>query len=147
MTNNVHDALFRATFSNVEHAAGELRRMLPEAIVERIDWSTLAHEPGSFVDEQLAQHHADLLFSAQMAGRTAYLYVLFEHQSTVDPLMPFRLLRYTVRIWDQLLGEAPGAKKVPVTIPQVLHHSETGWTASTAFEALYDIDEETLAML
>jgi len=147
MPNTVHDALFKATFSNVEHAAGELRRLLPPAIVERINWSTLTLCPGSFVDEKLEQSHTDLLFSAEIAGHTAYLYVLFEHQSTVDALMPLRLLRYMVRVWDKLLANAPDAKKIPAILPVVLHHSDKGWTASTAFEALLDVDEDALAVI
>jgi hypothetical protein len=50
MAGNIHDALFKATFSQVEHAAGELRRALPAAIAARIDFSTLALCAGSFVD-------------------------------------------------------------------------------------------------
>ena len=50
MPNNLHDGLFKATFSQVEHAAGELRAILPPALVARLDFSTLTLCPGSFVD-------------------------------------------------------------------------------------------------
>jgi len=81
MGHNVHDALFKATFSQVEHAAGELRVVLPPVITERIDWSTLTLQPGSFVDEALAEQHSDLLFSATLSGKTALIYLLCEHKS------------------------------------------------------------------
>lgn len=147
MPNNVHDALFKSTFSQVEHAAGEFKLLLPHALVERIDFASLALCPGSFVDDAFAQSHTDLLFSANLAGRAALLYVLFEHQSTGDPLMPFRLLRYMVRIWDAHLAMVPESKSLPPIIPLMLHHSASGWKAAATFEALFDLDAATFAAL
>lgn len=140
-----HDALFKATFSRVEHAAAILREALPPGIVERLDFTTLTHCSGSFVDRALTARHTDLLFSAKLSGRAAFLYVLFEHQSGVDPLMAFRLLGYLVRIWEDHLGKHPEARRLPAILPVVLHHSATGWRAEVAFEALLDLDPETLA--
>ena len=48
------------------------------------------------------------LFTAPLAGRDAFVYVLVEHQSSDDPLMAFRVLRYVTRIWDQYEREHPG---------------------------------------
>src|SRR6185295_13119909 len=100
MTATPHDALFKSTFSQVEHAASILRALLPAPLSAAIDWSTLEVRPGSFIDEALADRHTDLLFSVRIAGRDARIHVLYEHQSTPDPLMPFRVLRYVVRIWE-----------------------------------------------
>ena len=147
MADNVHDKLFRTTFRQVEHAAGELRRMLPAGLVERVDWSTLRHCPGSFVDEALKERHTDLLFSVKLSGFSAFLYVVCEHQSSVEELMAFRLLCYLVRIWEEYLGNNPQAKRLPVIVPVVVHHSEQGWTATTAFEELLDLDAEGLSMV
>lgn len=147
MSNNIHDALFKAAFSQVEHAAGELKAILPPALSARIDFSTLALEPGSFVDEHLAERHTDLLFSAKLDNTRVLLYLLYEHMSQVEPLMAFRLLAYMVRIWEAHLKERPNASRLPVIVPVVLHHSATGWTASVTFEELLDVDAETLLEL
>ena len=147
MASSIHDALFKATFSQIEHATGELEQALPAAIVARIDFATLALRPGSFVDEALKERHTDLLFSAAMDGKPALVYVLFEHQSAPEALMAFRLLRYMVRIWEDYLAEHAEAKQLPAIVPLVLHHSETGWTKATALEELFDVDHETLAAL
>jgi hypothetical protein len=147
MPNNVHDALFKATFSQIEHAEGELKLLLPPKLVARIDFKSLTLCPGSFVDQELAERHTDLLFSANIAGRAAFVYVLFEHQSTVDPLMPFRLLRYMVRIWDGYVADHPSARLLPAILPVVLHHSETGWRAGVRFEDLLDVDGEMRAAI
>jgi len=144
MAGNIHDNLFKFTFTQVENAASMLRFLLPAALVALIDFATLALCPGSFVDEDLKERHTDLLFSAKIAGRDAFIYVLFEHQSSFDPLMPFRLLCYMVRIWEAHLKAHPGAKRLPVIVPVVLHHSETGWKAEPTFEGLLDADPDLL---
>jgi len=55
--------------------------------------------PGSFVDENLAQHHSDLLFQLQLKnGDPAFAYLLLEHKSSPDAATALQLLRYIVRI-------------------------------------------------
>ncbi len=142
-----HDALFKATFSQLRHARPMLQHELPPELAKAARWKTLALVPGSFVDEELKDSHSDLLFSVEMRSRTALLYVLFEHQSTVDPWMPLRLLEYMLRIWRAHLADHPKARSLPPIVPIVLHHSEHGWTASTTFEGLFEVDEAVAADL
>ncbi len=51
--------------------------------------------------------------------------------------MPLRLLRYMLRVWEASVSD--GATRLPVIIPVVLHHSDTGWRAATRFEGLFDL--------
>jgi predicted transposase YdaD len=64
-----------------------------------MDFSTLALEPGRFVDAKLSNRYSDLLFSAHIAGRVGFIYLLLEHLSSVEPLGMLRMLEYMVRIW------------------------------------------------
>jgi len=121
--------------------------VLPPALSARLDWSSLALQPASFVDERLSGREADLLFTVRCEGHSALLYVLCEHQSTSDPLMAFRLLRYLVRIWEAVLLAQPDRLLLPAIIPVVVHHSSSGWTAATDLCSLIDLDAETLALL
>jgi len=137
-----HDALFKKTFSVVEHAAAEFRAVLPPELVARIDFSTLTLCPGSYVDEALAGSQSDLLFSVQVSGKPALLYVLFEHQSSPDKLMPLRLLGYIVRILVRHVDEAKTGSDtlpLPVVIPVVLHHGDAGWSVASRLEDLFDL--------
>jgi predicted transposase YdaD len=59
---------------------------LPASLVARTDFSTLELCSGSFVDETLIGSQSDLLFSVKVGSMPALLYVLFEHQSSVDKL-------------------------------------------------------------
>jgi hypothetical protein len=138
---NPHDALFRRTFSLASQAAAELRLLLPAPLVARIDWPTLQLRPGSFVDATLASSNSDLLYAVQLSpGRPALLYILFEHQSTVDPLLPLRLLRYVVNVLEQHVRETANQPPLPLplVVPVVLHHSATGWTTGRTVQALFD---------
>lgn len=143
MTPTPHDALVKSTFSQPEHMAGELRAVLPAALAARIDLASLRLESGSFVDEELRERWSDLLYTARIGDRAALVYVLFEHQSTSDKLMAFRLLRYMVRIWEGYLKDNPGTA-LPAILPVVLHHDEQKWNAGTSFEALLDLEPEDL---
>ncbi len=138
-----HDALFKRTFSDPLNASGELRAMLPAALVAATDFSTLELCSGSFIDETLANSESDLLFQAKVASRDAYFYILFEHQSQPDPLMPLRMLRYVVRVLERHVAAADGkaaSLPLPPVIPLVLHHGDTGWNVARRAEDLFDPD-------
>ncbi len=95
------------------------------------------------MDEELADRQVDLLYRVPLlhSDEPALVYVLFEHQSSVDPRMPARLLVYMARIWEQWMREHPSGK-LPLIVPAVLHHSATGWTAPTRFADLLVIPDE-----
>jgi predicted transposase/invertase (TIGR01784 family) len=147
MQPNVHDAFFKEMLSRPEHAASILRQILPAKVAARVDFASLALCSGSYVDQALKERHSDLLFSANIGGRPGRIYILFEHQSGTDGTMTFRILRYELRIWERWQRENPGVHKLPVILPVVLHHSVDGWTGSTAFEDMLDVDADTLADL
>ncbi|MCA9531012.1 MAG: Rpn family recombination-promoting nuclease/putative transposase [Myxococcales bacterium] len=132
MSQKPHDALFKAVFGQQLHAAGLLKSVLPAGVLPMLDWSSLELQPGSFVDEALRSRHTDLLFSVRGRRReSVLLYVLVEHQSTVDRLMPLRAVIYASRIWARYLDEQPRTVMPPVVYPIVLHHGATPWSAPT----------------
>jgi hypothetical protein len=135
-----HDSVFRQVFGVPENAASQLRAVLPPSLAGRLDLGRLARVPCSFVDEALKWRHSDLLFTAPLDGRDAFVYVLVEHQSSADPLMAYRMLRYVTRIWDQHLREHPRVRELPAVIPLVVHHGRSQWTGPTQLLELIDLD-------
>lgn len=133
-----HDKLFKSAFEDVNDAAAELRSVLPSSLVVRLDLRTLAPVPGTFVDEVLRGAHSDLLYTVQYGEKEALLYVLCEHKCEVDKWTLLQLLRYMVRVWEQCLAQKPTPSTLPPIIPVIVHHSETGWTAPTTFQGLFD---------
>jgi predicted transposase YdaD len=78
-------------------------------VARHLDFATLQRMPGSFVDEALQRSETDVLFEARHdADRAVYVYVLVEHQSTVDFWLRLWLLRYQSRIWEE---ERAGARE------------------------------------
>jgi predicted transposase YdaD len=147
MTTRPHDALFKAAFENPQHAAGLFRSVLPSSICAAIEWSTLTHEPGSFVDEQLSDSHSDLLFSARLVGTDTpvFFYLLLEHQSTVDPDMPRRMLGYLMSFWERHRKQCGGP--LPIVLPILICHVPGGWTAPTSMQELFEPSLDSIADL
>jgi hypothetical protein len=135
-----HDSVFRRIFGVPENAASQLRAVLPAGLAARLDLGRLARVPASFVDEALKWRYSDLLFTAPLDGRDAFVYLLVEHQSSADALMAFRMLRYVTRIWDHYLRDHPRARRLPVVIPLVVHHGRTRWTSPVRLLDLIDAD-------
>jgi len=148
MSSQPHDALFKAVFSQAEHAAGLLSTVLPAALCARLDWSTLARSAGAFIDPQLAERRSDLLFSVRTRqGSMVLLYVLIEHQSEPDPWMALRLHGYVHRIWEHWRREHGAAERLPAVLPVVVHHGASGWTAARSLGELYDLDADAREVL
>ncbi len=135
-----HDAFFKDFFSDLGQATGFFQGHLPQEMAACVRWDSLDLVPGSFVKRSLQQAHSDLLFSAQTKGdRKALLYLLFEHQTSVDPAMPLRLLAYQVEIL--LAHFNKHGLPLPLIVCYVLHQGPDRWTVSTAFEDLFQLSE------
>jgi predicted transposase YdaD len=115
----------------------------PKLETSQIDFKTFKPLPGTFVDEVMRGYQADLLFTVRRANEELLLYVLMEHKSEVDRWTLLQLLRYMLRIWEQCLAQKTPPSTLPPIIPVIVHHSETGWTAPTHFQGLFD--EATMA--
>ena len=128
-----HDRFFKAVFGRTEVAAEFLERYLPVEVAETLDWATLRAEKDAFLDPELAQHPADLLYAVDLrGGGTGYVHVLFEHKSYVESRINLDLLRYRVRIWEQWLN-AGNTGPLPVIVPVVFYHGAAGWSVSRQF--------------
>jgi hypothetical protein len=139
-----HDLFARYTFGSPERAEAELRAVLPAQVVSEVDWMSLRQEPGCVVDPELRETESDLLFTARLrSGRSLLLYVLLEHQSTVDRWMALRMLRYVVRQLEHWRQQHPDSPVLPVIIPLVMYHGPEGaWTAPRRVEDLFELPDE-----
>jgi predicted transposase YdaD len=139
-----HDLFARYTFGHPERAAAELRAALPPHVVSEVDWESLRRKSGSVVDPELRETESDLLFTARLReGRSLLLYVLLEHQSSVDSWMALRMLRYVVRQLEHWRQQHPESTVLPVIIPLVMYHGPEGvWSAPRRVEELFDLPGE-----
>lgn len=141
-----HDSFSKAIFSRPEEAAKLLPTVLPSEVATQLDLSTVRHLPGSFVDEHLRWRHTDVLYEVAVAGSPALVFVLAEMQSTVDSLMPLRMLIYLGRIWDRWLSdhEKTTPTRYPAILPVVVYQGPEPWTATTEFLGAVDLPQELL---
>lgn len=126
---NPHDQFVRSTLSDKTIAKSFLENYLPPEIVKTLDFSALEISQESFVDEDLQDHHTDLLYKV---GDGTFVYVLLEHKSSPEKLVAFQLLRYFLRIWEKHKTD----KQFPLIIPLVLYHGKRNWAISREFASL-----------
>ena len=134
-----HDRLFRAVFSDASEAAGLLQTALPATVRNSFDRTTLTLVGGSFVDEDLQGSQSDLLYQVEHAatGQPVSMYLLFEHQSSPDPWMRLRLLRYGCRIREADRRDDPDRRELRPIVPVVFYQGARDWNHSTEFSDLF----------
>ncbi|CAK8742115.1 Recombination-promoting nuclease RpnA [Sodalis praecaptivus] len=119
-----HDALFKKFLGDIAVARDFLEIHLPPHLRARCDFSTLAMESGSFIEDDLRTRCSDMLYSMKTtAGHDGYVYCLIEHQSRPEKLMAFRLMRYAVAAMQRHLEQ--GNDFLPVVIPLLFYHGTT----------------------
>jgi predicted transposase/invertase (TIGR01784 family) len=133
-----HDGFFKESMSLRQVYIPFLRTYLPLEMALSIDFDSIQPSKDHFVEEDLRPLYSDCLFHARLTGGTGggdpdaeeiQIYVLVEHQSTVDPLIALRMWRYMHAAWRRYLNEHPKAKKVPLIVPLLLYHDKADYAA------------------
>jgi predicted transposase YdaD len=139
----IHDAMFKRIFSDPRHAAAELRAVLPPRIARHIEWATLEAGHANLVGTRFKQHHGDLIFRARLFdGHDAVIWLLFEHQSTVDAWMPLRVTELSLVFWKRWRERDSTARRLPAIIPVVVYHGPAPWSAATSLSQLMNVSDE-----
>ncbi len=141
-----HDNLFKSAMADLRVARDFFEHHLPPAVLAAIDFNTLKLSSNTYVDIVLSDSASDILYQVTMAEKPAYLYLLCEHQSSVDPLMPFRLWQYIVGIWSDHLKQSKKKKKagsnkkvlLPLVIPMVFYHGPGPYTGPRHIRSLIE---------
>lgn len=127
IVNQPHDKFFRATFGKTEVATNFLETYLPEDLLKVIDMNTLEAQKESFLDEELKERFADLLFMVNINDQDGYIYMLFEHKSYKDRKVIFQVMRYMIDIWESKIGNSLD-EELPIILPLVVYHDKGKWT-------------------
>jgi predicted transposase/invertase (TIGR01784 family) len=135
---SIHDAFFKQVLSDPMLASTFLREHLPPEVASLLGSELPELIPGSFVDEELRQHHSDLLFRVQLKGGcSAFAYVLMEHKSSPDPAARLQLLRYMVRLLTHWHDQNGQQLPLPPVLPLLAHQGPEGWKVSCEFTDLF----------
>ncbi len=120
-------------------------------LVALLDFSRITHLNRSFISDTLREQESDILFSVPFQSDSEtdelLIYILIEHQSTVDVTMGFRVLFYMMQIWDSQRQEWQ-SENVPKSqwrlrpiLPIVLYTGTQRWNTPLTLTAIMDIPE------
>lgn len=113
-----HDKLFQSAMTDIRVAQDFFQQYLPVTLRQTIDWKTLRISSNTHIAPSLKASISDILYEVHIAENPAYLWLLCEHQSRVDPLMPFRMLEYMVGAWGNYRKQKKGkCKYLPLIVP------------------------------
>ena len=127
-----------------------LLEIIGSEIVASLDFSKVQLVNTTFIPDNLREQESDMVFLLPFrdADETeVMIYILIEHQSTVDPVMAFRLLFYMCLIWDQqrqkwVSENVPkSAWRFRPIIPVLFYTGEERWQTLPSLETLIDAPE------
>lgn len=134
-----HDGVFKHAMSDLRIAKDFFQHYLPSSLQQQIDLNSLLLRKDSFVDAELKKSLTDLLYAVTFKAdnKDGFIYLLIEHQSSPDPLMPFRILKYLCKIIDQHTKENQ-TNVLPVVYPLVLYNGSKSYDYSTDIFDLFE---------
>ena len=128
-----------------------LLEIVAEHLVGRLDFSQLAQINRSFIPDNLREQESDLVYSVPFRSESEteelLIYILIEHQSTVDVTMGFRVLFYMTQIWDFQRREWESSNvprsqwRLRPIIPIVFYTGEQGWQTPLTLSAMMDLPD------
>lgn len=128
---NPHDKFFKETFGDLMVTKDFLHHYLPPTLLQATDLNTLEPQKDTFIDENLKESFSDLLFKADIDGRSGYFYFLFEHKSHPEKNIVLQLLKYMTEIWQaKIIKELH--QELPIIIPLVIYHGQDHWNTATS---------------
>ncbi|MDZ7900153.1 MAG: Rpn family recombination-promoting nuclease/putative transposase [Arcicella sp.] len=127
---NPHDKFFRTSFSRLDVVRSFIEEILPKQYRDKINLDSLRLSNSSFIDEELSEHLADLVYHAEYAGEPTKISSLFEHKSYQEDFPELQLLQYMNNAYKEerkqkKKGKKP--KKSTVVIPIIIHHGTSAW--------------------
>jgi len=86
-----HDTVFKTAMRDKAVAKDMIENYIPKDVVNKINLNSLEVCHASYVDGELKQFHSDMVYQVALkSGEDAYIYFLWEHQSTYDKYIAFK---------------------------------------------------------
>ena len=131
-----HNDFFYQVMSRKKKAIAFLERYLPKDVLPLINLDTLSLAESKHLGDDGTSLCNDVLYRSELnQGHKGHSFVMCEHQSTLYPQMPLRLLKYNIATIEGYLKQDDG--QFPVIVNIVLYHGSKPWNYSTAFSDYY----------
>ena len=121
-----HDELSKAFLTDIESAKSFLKIYLNPKVIRKCNINSLSIEPNSYLDNELREKYSDVVYKLDLKDKTscAYVYVLIEHQSNAQRLMPLRILRYQLEIIQIHIDTHKIEDNLPLVVPIVFYNGQ-----------------------
>ena len=115
------DNIFRKLFSDKDLFKMFLDDFIDRDWVSEIDKDDIEVLPTEYIDLIGANRENDIVYRIKLDDEEAFVFIMLEHQSKTDFLMPFRLLEYMTRLWRVYIDEnADESENKPFKLPPIL---------------------------
>jgi len=137
---DIHDLGYKLLLSNEKTFLELIRTFAPEEWAKDVDEHGLIKINKSFISPHLTKREADVVYRMKKGTEDIIFYILLELQSSVDFLMPVRLLGYMTEIWRDVLNNTTDKEaerkdfRLPAIVPAVLYNGRESWTAARNFK-------------
>ena len=129
-----------------------LVKMVADQLADALDFGRVTQVNRSFITDELRTQESDMIFRIPFRDPTGaceevIVYLLIEHQSTVDPDMGLRLLSYMTQIWMEERRQwreekRPRREQRLTPIVPIVFYTGTGeWRTPISLTTLMDLPE------
>ena len=124
MTTTIHDSGYKRLFANHTIFRQLVETFIKEEWVNELDFNQCETLDKSFVSDHYKATESDLIYKVKVCGKTIYIYVLLEFQSSVDRFMVVRVLNYITNFYLDYVATHKRVKKLPAIFPVVLYNGK-----------------------
>jgi predicted transposase/invertase (TIGR01784 family) len=129
MTNKLikkHEEISKKFLTDIHNAKLFLKFHLDPKILAKCDVNSLAIEPNSYLDNDLRKRFSDIVYKLDLQNKLSnvYVYILIEHQSVAQKLMPVRILRYQLEIIQNHIDKYKVEDNLPLVVPLVFYNGD-----------------------
>ena len=152
LPHDVHDRGYKLLFS--------FKKLFQELIAgyveadwkSQLDYSRCKQLNKTYIMPDLSKQESDILYQIPLLGtgsepKEVLLYILLEHQSTVDHSIAFRVLAYLVNIWEDIYKNTDEnlrrqkTWRLPPVFPIVLYNGDDTWAAARSVREIVEQSE------
>lgn len=142
-----HDRFVRKILSDTDTAIDYFRAALPVHIAEKLDFSTLAQQPGSYLSAELKERMLDILYTCRRrdGAGAVEISLLLEHKSHRDRFTPVQIGGYLFSGYHRQIEQK--RKQLSPIIPILLYHGKWRWEYPTMEGLFIEADDDLLGYI
>jgi predicted transposase/invertase (TIGR01784 family) len=136
---NTKDEMFKNIFEDKHIFLMLLQDYIKEPWVKELKEEHLILNDPLYTSITETKRQNDMVYTIRRDNQEIFVYIILEHQSSVNHIMSFRILEYMVRLWRRYIDNNSDDSekinfKLPPIYPIVFYDGEYNWTAASEFK-------------